>query len=178
MPALLVIPEDTFVVMREASLNLAGLCDINYMSKHLSASDLADIHIALHEFPFVFSSELGFEKAKSPLDQLAQIMNEESKDSIKLQDLYNRVNGRIDSYMLNKSLNADNSVYQYSLQVINENLWVAVQQRLRDKPSDPSRLLLRANASFFDDMMAQALHSIPFNRVCSTNLFTYYLGSL
>ena len=172
------MPDDTFTMLQEAGLGLSKLKDINYMAKNLSVIDLADIHVALQEFPFSFSQELGISKAPSPLDQLAGVLSSAGPEADLLQDLYNRVNGRIETYQLRKGENLTVPVHQYRLHAVDENLWVAVQQRLRDEPSDPSRLLLRANSSFFDDMIAQVLHTSSFDRMCSTNLFTYYLGSL
>jgi hypothetical protein len=178
MPSLLVIPAAVYSTLQDSGLGLSKLKDFNYMEKNMSASDLADIHVAQLKFPFTFSPELGIVMAQSPLDQLAIRLSEEGPDAQLHQDLYYRVNGRIQTCMLRSGGNAANTVYEYSLHAVDENLWVAVQQRLRDEPSDPGRLLLRANSSFFDELIAQALHTLPFERVCSTNLFTYYLGSL
>lgn len=176
MPKLLVMPHDVFTMLQQSGVEFSCLDDVNYMSENLAASDMADIHIAMETFPFEFSPELEIHRAKSPLATLTQACTE-SPNNEKLQDLLYRVKGRITTISL-RNANEEGCVLSYELYPVNETLWVAVQQRLRKESGDPSRLLLRANNALFDGMIAQALHTHPFERVCATNLFTYYLGSL
>jgi hypothetical protein len=166
----MVIPHDVAVMMKEEGISFSRLGDINYIAEHLSAVDIADIHQALSDFPFAFSPELGITLADSPLAALAA---EES-----LQDLHYRVNGRIETNSMRRGSDAEKLPHVFTLNPVEENLWVAVQQRLHKEPGDPSRLLLKSNRGFFDSLIGQALHTMPFERMCSTNLFTYYLGSL
>ena len=170
MPVLMVIPHDVAVMMKDEGISFSQLGDINYMAEHLSANDIADIHQALSDFPFAFSPELEITLADSPLMQLA---TDESR-----QDLHYRVEGRIESNSLRRGTGAEQLAQVFTLNPVEENLWVAVQQRLHKEPGDPSRLLLKSNRGFFDSLIGQALHNMPFERMSSTNLFTYYLGSL
>jgi hypothetical protein len=170
MPILTVVPQDVFDLMQNEGIELSKLNDVNYMAEHLAASDIADIHHALKAFPFQFSDELEIQLSQSPFARLA--LDE------KYADLYYRVNGRIETTALRNEAEAKQNVFSYTLYPVEENLWVAVQQRLHNEPGDPNRLLLKANTGFFDAVIEQALHTQSFERVCSTNLFTYYLGSL
>lgn len=178
MPHLLVVPEDTFETLQAFGHSLSKLEDVNYMVENISASDLADIHVAHVDFPYELPAELGIGKAPTPLEFLAKAMDDPTTNTDSLQNLYNRVNGLVQTRLLKVADKSVNSVCEYVLHPVNENLWVAVQQRLRHEASDPSRVLLRANESFFDSMIAQALQLFKFEQVCSSNLFTYYLGSL
>lgn len=176
MPSLIVIPESTFEAIRVSGVELPKLDDVYHMAEHVSASDLADIHVAQKAFPFAFNNQLGIKLLPSPLETLALACEEEGTDSVK--DLYTRVNGRYQAHLLKNQGSDNNIVYEYALHVVSENLWVAVQQRLRNETSDPSRLLLRANESFLESLIAQSLHSFKFEEVSSSKIFTYYLGSL
>lgn len=170
MPKLMVITNDVKVMMDNEGLPLHKLDDINYMAKYLSVTDLADIHTSLEDFPFKFDADLGIELADSPLAGLAADTSHE--------DLYNRVKGRVETNSLRDSSGVNDSTVSFTLHPTGENLWVAVQQRLHTEPGDPNRLLLKANTEFFDSLIGQVLHTQSFESVCSTNLFTNYLGSL
>lgn len=170
MPVLTVVPQVVYDMMRDEGISLSKLNDVNYIAEYLSAADIADIHQALSDFPFAFSPELGITMADSPLALLA------AQDSH--NDLYYRVNGRIENNSIRRESAAEQLPQVFTLNPVEENLWVAVQQRLQKEPGDPSRHLLKANRAFFDSMINQAVHTMPFERMCSTNLFTYYLGSL
>lgn len=170
MPKLMVIPVDVKNMMDDEGLPLCKLDDINYMAKYLSVTDLADIHASLADFPFQFDAALGIELADSPFALLAQ----ESSHEV----LYNRVKGRIESNSLRAGSDRSEFTQSFALYPTGENLWVAVQQRLHTEPGDPERLLLKINHEFFDALIGQVLHTQSFETVCSTNLFTNYLGSL
>lgn len=170
MPKLMVITHDVKVMMDNEGLPLSKLDDINYMAKYLSVADLADIHTSLENFPFQFDPELGIELADSPLALLAVDNSHE--------DLHYRVKARVETNSLRNSSDREGVIPSFSLIPTGENLWVAVQQRLHTEPGDPNRLLLKTNTEFLDTLIGQVLHTQSFESVCSTNLFTNYLGSL
>ncbi len=170
MPKLLVVPHDVIRMMNDEGIPLSTLGDIDRMSDALSAHDMAEIHLAHKAFPFEFDQSLQITPAQSPLVALADI---------KMHDgLYHRVNERIQTLKLQEESSAERFTPAYMLNPVDETLWVAVLQRQDSPEGDPYRALLSANRAFFDALMAQALHLHPFERVCSTNLFTYYVGSL
>lgn len=170
MPNLLVVPHEVFVMLQDGGVNLAKLNDINYMAEHLSASDIADIHSAQVAFPFAFDQTLNINMLRSPLTDL--------QTNEKYQDLYYRVNGRIETNSIREGSGVSQNAHVFSLYPVEENLWIVVQEKMHNVVGDPSRLLLKANQNFFDSMIAQCLHTLSFEEVCSTDLFTYYLGSL
>jgi hypothetical protein len=157
-------------MMEAEGISLKVLGDIDQMARLLSAHDMADIHLALQGFSFSFDSELQIELAQSPLTRLSASETHES--------VHYRVNERVQSQTLRQQAEGKNFTPVYTLNPVDENLWVAVQQRLHNQTADPSQLLLSSNQAFFDDLIAQALHCLPFEQVCKTNLFTYYLGTL
>lgn len=170
MPRLIVVPHDVVAMMQNEGICLSKLDDPDYMAEHLAISDLADIHFAQAAFPFQFAPELEIQMLPSPLAALAT--------SEKHAEVHYRLNGRIETCSLRNTGVSSEYLLGHSLYPVGENLWVAVQQRLPRESGDPSRLLLKANHALFDGMVAQVLHTFSFEKMCRTNLFTYYLGSL
>jgi len=170
MPKLLVVPQDVVRMMDDEGIPLSTLGDIDRMSDALSAHDMAEIHLAHKAFPFEFDQSLQIEPARSPLVELAEVKAHE--------ELYHRVNERIQTLKLQDESSTERFTPVYTLNPVDETLWVVVLQRQGSPEGDPYQALLSANRGFFDSLMAQALHLHPFERVCSTNLFTYYVGAL
>lgn len=171
MPQVLVISDDTYQSLKEEGISLQALRNINRMVEVLSADDLADIVLGLESFPFSFDSDLDFQLCPSPLKQLLED-----------ETLYDRVKQRVETLKLQYEtdfVKGDTGITPvYSLKVVDEAFWVVVWQRSRHEEGDPEKRQLSYNRAFFERMMAQVLHTLPFERVSQTNLLTYYLKSL
>jgi hypothetical protein len=178
MVKLLVLPADLLEHFRNDGVQLTKLLDINYMSSVASVSDLAAIHDAINKFPFKFCSATKVELADSPVTGLMQLASGVGVTNPKMQDLHNRVEGRITNNALTKALHPSLECYEYSLYPVDENLWVAVQKSLHTGNGDPARLSIKANRALFDDMIGELMRTRTFESVASTNLFTYYLEAL
>lgn len=169
MTKLYVVPHDVMAILQAEDIPVSVFKDVRELIKRLSASDIADIHQAMLAFPFHFDPEVNLTLALSPA---AVLLSEEQHTS-----LHYRVKERVDSYALQPT--TEESYYpSYTLNPVDENVWVAVVQRHHTDGSDPGRQLLVNNRSFFDGLIAQVLHTLSFEKMCATNLFTYYLGSL
>lgn len=169
MPKLIVVPHDVADMMRAEGISFKILFDAEQMSHELSANDMADIHIATESFPFRFSEVLDIQCGLTPLQQLSI--------HDKLSDVYNRVKESVDTQAL-RSVDSDAFVSSYTLNTVDETMWVAVLQRQDRQAGDPGKQLLSSNHSFFDGLIAQVLHVFSFEKLCTTNLFTYFMGSL
>jgi len=170
MVRLLVVPEAIMTMLIREGIPYSILKDVESMSGALSVHDMAEIHMAQKQFPFEFDQSLEIQFARSPLVELA-----ESSES---RTLYERLNERIETLTLRESAERESFTPVYTLYPVDETLWVAVLQRQDSREGDPHRELLSSNHAFFDALMAQTLHLHSFERVCSTNLFTYYLKAL
>jgi len=93
-----------------------------------------------------------------------------------MQDLHNALEERVETLSL-RLANQPKLVSEYSLYPVDENLWVAVQKSLPITNSDPERLSVISNRTFFDSMIYELLRTCKINQVASTNLFNYYLMS-
>lgn len=169
MPILHVLPATVADLLEAERVSLKILADIEAMASELSAQDLAEIHMAQQNFPFNFN-DVGIVLAASPATRLLQTAQHEA--------LHARVTERIATLQLQAQANPRKLVPSYTLNPVDENVWVAVQQRLDLTGRDPNRQLLSSNRAFFDALIAQLLHTHTFEQVCSTSLFTCYLGSL
>jgi len=169
MPKLFVVPRDVVDMLKAERIPLSILNDPAKMAAQLSAHDIADIHFAMERFPFVFDATLGIQLAATPFQQLS------SHDEFAA--VYNRVKECVDTEAL-KALDGDAFVTSYTLNPVDEALWVAVLQRQDRQAGDPGKQLLTSNHSFFDGVIAQVLHKFSFEKMCATNLFTYFLGSV
>jgi len=178
MVNLLVIPADILEHFRNDGVQLTKLLDINYMAQTVSVSDLAAIHTAINKFPFRFCEATKVELASSPLTQLQIAANGVEGSCPIMQDLYNRVDGRVTNTQLKESLHPSLQCYEYSLYPVDENLWVAVQKSLHTGNGDPARLSIKANRALFDDMIGELMRTRTPESVASTKLFTYYLEAV
>lgn len=169
MPQLVVVPQEILTVLQGRRQSLDSFKDINYMLKHLSAADMADLVIASNDFAFEFDglSIIDMEECVR-----AHIQQTEATD------LERRFQTRLDTARLKYTEQVNNFVPVYQLYCVDETLWVAVQQKQHIDGCDPKRLLLKANSAFFDDLIANTLHTQSFESVCATPLFTHYLNSL
>jgi hypothetical protein len=170
MPTLYVVSPNTVAMMEAEGQSLKALADLDTMVQQLSPLDLAEMELALKAFPFQFDAQLGIELASPPLARLAASGNHEA--------LMARVNERVETETLKESVTGEKFTPVYTLNPVDENTWVAVQQRLHDSGTDPSNSLLSSNQGFFDALIAQALHKHSFEKVCASNIFRHYLGSL
>ncbi len=175
MVQLLVIPASIMEHFQSDGVQLTKLLDINYMSSVASVSDLAAIHDAINKFPFRFCQATKVELAASPVSGLAELANSVNGTNPKMQDLYNRVEGRIANNLLALGANPVTECYEYCLNPVDENLWVAVQKSLHMGNGDPARLSIKANHALFDDMIGELMRTRTSESVASTKLFTYYL---
>ena len=169
MPVLYVVPHDIVEMMNNEGISLKVLSDLDQLAQALSAHDMAEIHLAQTEFPFRFDPSLAIELGQSPVKQLAL--------NGKHEELHYRVTGRVNSLKLTQQATAEKFTPVYTLNIVDENTWVAVQQRQHTQSADPVRLLRSLNQAFFDSLIAQALQTQSFEEVCKTNLFTYFLES-
>lgn len=168
MPKLCVVPQDVWDSILAGGISPSKLQDAEDSLIVLSAQDIADIHLATSTFPFVFDSVLEIQTCITPYELLTDRPEHES--------LYNRVKSRLETAQLNK-VGDIQSIPEYRLETINDSFWVAVVQRYHPIESDPQKMLMSLNQVFFDDLIAQVLHTLKFEQVCKTNLFSYYLGA-
>lgn len=178
MVNLLVVPADILEHFRNDGVQLTKLLDINYIADTLSVNDMAAIHTAINKFPFRFCPATKVELAPSPLSGLQQLANSVDGTCSRMQDLYNRVDGRVTNTKLQEDLHPSLQCYEYSLYPVDENLWVAVQKSLHTGNGDPARLSIKANLELFDSMIGELMRTRTFESVASTKLFTYYLEAL
>ena len=167
MSILYVIPQEVVDSMEAEHIPLKAITDIDRLARYCSVHDIVDIHNATNQFPFQFDAELDISIAPSPVSLLGM--------SDKHERMYNRVNERIETARLRGEV--DDHVPTYTFQALDGNTWVAVRQRQHTPLGDPKLQLLSSNHVFFEDMIAQVLHTLAFETMCTTNLFTYYLGS-
>lgn len=167
MPILYVIPQEVVDAMEAEHIPLKAVTDIDRLVRYCSAQDIVDIHNATEQFPFKFSPELEINVAPSPLGLMGSDNNHER--------MYNRVKGRIETAKLKGEV--DDRIPAYTFKALDGKTWVAVRQRQHTPLGDPKLQLLSSNHAFFEDMIAQVLHTLAFEEMCATNLFTYYLGS-
>lgn len=171
----MVLPQSMVTTWQEENTPLSQLATLDRLISEVSPQELVDLHRARERFPFTFDAELRVYIARSPLDEL--------HDSGKQPYLYDRALQRLETQRLtspNKDTDPEkpDAISVYTLYPVNESLWVAAEQRLCDYTGDPHRASLSANRAFFDALIAQALHTLSFERVCAANLFTYYLKAL
>lgn len=157
-------------MLEAEGLSLKTLADTDTMAQQLSPLDLAEMERAFHAFPFKMDADLGIELAPPPLQRLAV--------SGEHEDVMSRVRERVETEKLKESVDGGKFTPVYTLNPVDENTWVAVQQRLHDSGTDPSNSLLSSNQGFFDSLIAQALHAHSFEKVSASNIFRYYLESL
>jgi hypothetical protein len=175
MVKLLVIPQSVLEQFQTDGVQFTKLLDTNYIASVASVSDLADIHDAMNKFPFSFCQSTDVELADSPITGLAKAAEVSGLGQHKAVDLHNRVEGRIASNALMRAKTPSFGVYDYTLYPVDENLWVAVQQRLHGDNGDPARLSSKLNLALFDSMINELLRTRTFESVAATKLFTNYL---
>lgn len=166
MSALIVTTQAVVDVLESNGYAINTLLDYDALTKALSAHDLAEMQLANEEFPFDFSQDLDIQIAIDPLSwlQLSELH----------VNMYERVKGRVETTQLQKA-DKDLSIPVYRFVAIDGQRWVAVMQRHPGNGSDPNQLLLSLNLDFFNDMIAQILHTHSFETMCKSNVFTYFL---
>lgn len=170
MPVLYIASSNTVAMLEAEGVSLKVLANTNAMSQQLSPLDIAEMEQAFKAFPFQFGAELGIELATPPLQRLAATGEHEP--------LVARVKERVETEKLKETVAGEKFTPVYTLNPVDENTWVAVQQRLHDSGTDPTNRLLSSNQDFLDALIAQALHTRSFTKVTASNLFRYYLGAL
>ncbi|ABY63028.1 virion structural protein [Pseudomonas phage 201phi2-1] len=178
MVQLLVLPEAVYDQYKVDGVQFNRLLDTNYIAcpDVSSVNDLAQIDIALNEFPFVFCPGTGIVLAHSPRVGIAIASTSDVENKFMMQDLHNALEERVETLSL-RLANQPKLVSEYSLYPVDENLWVAVQKSLPITNSDPERLTLISNRTFFDSLIYELLRTCKLSQVASTNLFNYYLMS-
>lgn len=178
MVQLLVLPEAVYEQYKADGVQFSKLLDTNYIacSDVSSVNDLAQIDLALNQFPFVFSLDTNITLAPSPRVGIAIASQTDNLEKFKMQDLHNALEERVESIAL-RITNQPQLVNEYYLYPVDENLWVAVQKSLPITNSDPERLSIISNRTFFDSMINELLRTRKLEQVASTNLFSYYLMS-
>lgn len=178
MVQLLVIPEAVYEQYKTDGVQFNRLLDTNYIacSDVSSVNDLAQIDLALSQFPFVFCPGTNVTLAPSPRVGIALASTEDGENRFRMQDLHNALEERVETISI-RLANQPTLVSEYSLYPVDENLWVAVQKSLPITNSDPERLSVISNRTFFDSMINELLRTCKINQVASTNLFNYYLMS-
>jgi len=170
MPDIYVLPSETAAALDDEGLSVVLLKDADLIARQLSAPDVALIEMACRAYPFEFEDGLDVQTALTPLARL--------RESGRHEAFAERVEGCMENLRL-QSIETDNKFTPvYTLNCVDENTWVAVQQRLHESSTDPSKLLLSSNRAYFDALIDQALHRHSFEKVCSGDLFRYYLGAL
>ncbi|BDR25258.1 hypothetical protein RVBP15_0620 [Pseudomonas phage sp. 30-1] len=176
MTQVLVMPKAVFESYKTAGVQFNKLLDANYIVSETSVNDLAEIHQALTAFPFLLPEKLDIKLAVSPIIKVAELGEIDGPEQFKMKDLHNRLESRLATNELRDAGNR-NLVYDYYLYPVDENLWVAVQQSAHIASSDPRRVSIQLNHTFFDSMINEMLNTRPRESVASTQIFTYYLES-
>lgn len=171
MAKLFVVPSDIAALLEGENRSLALLNDAEQIAQHLSANDIAEIHTATIQFPFEFDRNLDIQLAPSPLHTLMAQPGE------KYQRLIERVQQRLDLAKLTTKVEAVETP-RYSLNVVDGTLWVAVLQRQCNEEGNLDEMRVSQNQSFFSGLIAQVLHTLPFEAMCASNLFALYLKTL
>lgn len=166
---LYVAPQEVVDILEAEGIPLKVLRDTEELAKHCSVQDLTDLQLAHERFPFEFDPVLEITQALSPRDRL-----EKTRD--KDDPLLYRVEESVTTAKLKEAKHPVEFTPVYTLNIVDENTWVAVQQRLHTPSADPN-LLLSSNQAFFDALITQVLHTLSFEELCATNLFAYYLGA-
>lgn len=177
MTTLIVLPEHVFQQYMTDGVVFAKLCCVEYMKEVSSVNALADIQEAMQNFSIEFCPELDVTLADTPLASIAKRIAENGADVDQWTEFYKRLEGRAANIELRQG-NKSALLRKYTLNPVDENLWVAVQQRLHDVTGDPGRLSIKVNSDFFDAVIAEATRSKPLEVVASTKVFTNYLESL
>lgn len=176
MVQLLVVPEAVYEQYRVDGVQFTKLLDTNYIASVSSVNDLAQIDLALNKFPFVFCPGTNVTLAPSPRVGIAIASQADSTERFKMQDLHNALEERVETISL-RLAKEQTLASEYTLYPVDENLWVAVQKSLPITNSDPERLNLVNNRTFFDSMINELLRTCKLSQVATTNLFNYYLMS-
>lgn len=176
MAQLLVVPEAVYDQYKTDGVQFTRLLDTNYIASVSSVNDLAQIDIAMNQFPFVFCPGCGITLAPSPRAGIAIAATADNLERFKMQDLHNALEERIETITL-RHAQLPKVVSEYILYPVDENLWVAVQKSLPITNSDPERYATISNRTFFDSMINELLRTCKLEQVASTNLFNYYLMS-
>lgn len=177
MPKMYVVSQDTLDFMLNDGIDLRGLTTPNSIVPLLSANDLAECEIATSQFPYHFDKVLDIEIMPAPTTTLRG-----SEDAVQYERILSRVQSRRETTLLAQQASDSQGEmwngYIYTLHPVDDHLWVVGAQRHSQEGNDPQRLGLQKNQAFFDSMIAQSLHLLPFETVSSTNLLAYYLKSL
>lgn len=176
MIKLLVIPRPVYEQYKADGVSFNRLLDTNYIASVSSVADLSAIDRAINEFQFTFCPNTGITMAESPRVGIALASQSDTLERFKMQDLHNALEARIETLVLRKA-NEQPSVGVYELYPVDENIWVAVQKSLPNHNSDPARLSIVNNHTFFDSMIGALNQTCDLQKIASTNLFTYYLNS-
>lgn len=176
MTQLLVVPEAVYDQFKADGVQFTQLLDTNYIASVSSVNDLAQIDIAMNQFPFVFGPGTGIVLAPSPRAGIAIAATSDNLERFKMEDLHNALEERIETITVRHAMQPT-VVSEYSLYPVDENLWVAVQKSLPITNSDPERYALVSNRTFFDSMINELLRTCKLEQIASTNLFNYYLMS-
>lgn len=177
MPKLHVVAQDTLDHLLREGVDLRVLASPKDIVATLSASDVANCVVAHRHFPYTFDSVLSIEVSSD----LYQTLNA-GDDAEQYERFLSRVESRVETTLLAQQASASQGemwdYYIYTLHPVDDNLWVVGAQRCSQEGDDLQRLGLKKNQAFFDSMIAQSLHLLPFETVSSTNLFAYYLKSI
>lgn len=177
MTTIIVLPENVYNQYKADGVVFSKLSNVNYMVEVSTVNSLAEIQEAIVNYPFNHTSEiLDLQLAESPLTMISKYVALQEADEATYRELYNRLEGRVANAALRQG-NA-NVVRKYTLYPVEENLWVAVQQRLHDVISDPGKLQIKVNSSYFNQVIQSLSMSMPIYEIAKTNLFTNYLDSL
>lgn len=172
MIRLAVLPKSVHDGMQDEGIDLSVLKDPQQALKQLSLHDLALIHRATAAFPFEFDPQLNIVLDTTVHARLVNGELEDDNAAVRLVSL-------VTSYELQDvKHDVDHSMSQYRLKPIDEHFWVAVQQRLHTEGRDPNLTLYSSNRAFFESIVSQVTHVMPFETVCKTRLFSNYLKSL
>lgn len=169
MTTLHVIPEGIYDQLVSEGVDLSFLYKSECLSTHLSAHDIAQIQLATESFPFKFDPVLQINIAKCEVTEDGDSENSEQNMHYRVGEHLTQIRFELQSDKLERDAT-------YRLKPIDADRWVAVQQRLHVQAGDPQPVT--SNRPFFEKLIAQALHVVPFETVCKTNLFSYYLDSI
>jgi hypothetical protein len=177
MPKFHVVSQETLDHMIEDGIDFRALEAPKDIVSLLSANDLAESVIAHSEFHYPFDKALDITIMPNVIDCL------KGQDAVEQYErLLSRVMTRVETTLLADRASLVKSemcnTYIYTLHPVDDNLWVVGAQRHSQETNDPQRLGLKKNHAFFDALIAQSLHLLPFETVSSTNLLAYYLRSI
>lgn len=132
------------------------------LKKIFSLEDIASIATAFRRFPFRFESTIDIIMGRSPFE----VISSAEPDSLYTRRLKAELETRSDEPKL---------VSVYALYPVDNDTWVAVEQRVHNEKGYLQRTVIESNQEFISALLASVNFLVPFEELAKTELFTNYL---